>query len=170
MTEVTTAAIKSNMPKPAARAFGPPNYEIPKSELPSMGIPEALRETAEKGVAQAKDTYENRVELLARMCGPQQNEIRRRFHRHQFLAVFEGRVGIGMGDLNDLEVVVCGALGGGRISVLEEACCLLCCHLRFDRAEQNTHRTRPEGDNRDRRAAQGQRNQGVQQQGCLTSG
>jgi phasin len=58
MTEVTTAAIKSNTPKPAARAFGPPNYEIPKSELPSMGIPEALRETAEKGVAQAKDTYE----------------------------------------------------------------------------------------------------------------
>jgi len=58
MTEVTTAAIKSNTPKPAARAFGPPNYEIPKSELPSMGIPEALRETPEKGVAQGKDTYE----------------------------------------------------------------------------------------------------------------
>ena len=58
MTEVTTAATKSNTAKPAARAFGPPNYEIPKSELPSMGIPEALRETAEKGVAQAKDSYE----------------------------------------------------------------------------------------------------------------
>ena len=58
MTEVTTAATKSNLAKPAARAFGPPNYEIPKSELPSMGIPDALRETADKGVAQAQDTYE----------------------------------------------------------------------------------------------------------------
>jgi hypothetical protein len=58
MTEVTTAATKSNTANPAARAFGPSNYEIPKSGLPSMGTPEALRETAEKGVAQAKDTYE----------------------------------------------------------------------------------------------------------------
>jgi len=58
MTEFTTAATKSNTANPAARAFGPSNYEIPKSGLPSMGTPEALRETAEKGVAQAKDTYE----------------------------------------------------------------------------------------------------------------
>lgn len=58
MTEVTTAATKSNTANPAARAFGPSNYEIPKSGLPSMGTPEALRETGEKGVAQAKDTCE----------------------------------------------------------------------------------------------------------------
>jgi phasin len=42
MTEVSTAASKSNTAKPTARAFGPSNYE----------------EIAEKGVAQAKDTYE----------------------------------------------------------------------------------------------------------------
>src|SRR6266849_5047325 len=58
MTEVTTAAARSNTAKPAARAFGPPKYEIPKWDLPSMEIPEALRETAEKGLAQAKDTCE----------------------------------------------------------------------------------------------------------------
>src|SRR5260370_16862129 len=58
MTEVTTAAAKSNTAKPAARAFGPPKYEIPKWDLPRMEIPEALRETAEKGLAQAKDTCE----------------------------------------------------------------------------------------------------------------
>jgi phasin len=42
MTEVSTAASKSNAAKPRARAFGPSNYE----------------EITEKGVAQAKDTYE----------------------------------------------------------------------------------------------------------------
>jgi phasin len=58
MTEVTTAAAKSNTAKPAARAFGPPKYEIPKWDLPRMEIPEALRETAEKGLARAKDNCE----------------------------------------------------------------------------------------------------------------
>src|SRR5580704_17542270 len=56
MTEVTTAATKSNTANPAARAFGAPNYEIPKLDLPNMEVPEAVREIAEKGVAQAKDT------------------------------------------------------------------------------------------------------------------
>jgi phasin len=56
MTEVTTAAAKSNTAKPAVRAFGAPNYEIPKLDLPNMEVPEAVREIAEKGVAQAKDT------------------------------------------------------------------------------------------------------------------
>jgi phasin len=58
MTEVTTAAAQSNTAKPTARAFGPPNYEIPKWDLPGVEIPEGLCETAEKGVAQAKDTCE----------------------------------------------------------------------------------------------------------------
>ena len=56
MTEVTTAAAKSNTAKPAVRAFGAPNYEIPKLDLPNMEVPEAVREIAEKGIAQAKDT------------------------------------------------------------------------------------------------------------------
>ena len=56
MTEVTTAAAKSNTAKPAVRAFGAPNYEIPKLDLPNMEVPEAVRAIAEKGVAQAKDT------------------------------------------------------------------------------------------------------------------
>jgi len=42
MNEVGTTTSKSNTAKPTARAFGPSNYE----------------EIAEKGVAQAKDTYE----------------------------------------------------------------------------------------------------------------
>jgi hypothetical protein len=59
----------------------------------------------------------HRLELLACMRGRQLNELRRRFHRQQFIGVVKGSVGIGTGNLNDLEVVVCGALGGGRIGV-----------------------------------------------------
>jgi phasin len=48
MSDVTTAATK----------FNPLGYEMPKFDLPSMEMPEALRETAEKAVAQAKETCE----------------------------------------------------------------------------------------------------------------
>jgi len=41
------------------------------------------------------------------------------------MGVFKGGVGIGTGDLNDLEVVVCGALGGRRIGAFEEVRCFL---------------------------------------------
>jgi len=58
MTEVATAAIKAKAAKPNAAPFGLPNYETPKFDLPKMEMPEAFREMAEKGVAQAKDTYE----------------------------------------------------------------------------------------------------------------
>jgi phasin len=54
MSDVTTAATKSN----SSRAFDPLGYEMPKFDLPSMEMPEALRETAEKAVAQAKDNCE----------------------------------------------------------------------------------------------------------------
>jgi phasin len=54
MTEAnfTTAA------KPAAPLFELPKFELPKFDLPKVEVPEAMREFAEKGVAQAKDAYE----------------------------------------------------------------------------------------------------------------
>ncbi len=58
MTEATTAAAKAKTAKFSASPFGLPNYEMPKFDLPKMEVPEAFREIAEKGVAQAKDTYE----------------------------------------------------------------------------------------------------------------
>jgi len=58
MTEVTAATTKAKTAKHAASPFGLPKYEIPNSDLPNMEMPEAFREIAEKGVAQAKDTYE----------------------------------------------------------------------------------------------------------------
>jgi hypothetical protein len=68
MTEVTTAAAKSD----TARAFGPPKYEIPKWDLPRMEIPDALRETAEKGLAQAKDNCEK-----AKLAAEQATDLRK---------------------------------------------------------------------------------------------
>jgi phasin len=56
MTETTTATTKAKTAKYIASSFGLP--EMPKFEMPNMEMPEAFREMAEKGVAQAKDTCE----------------------------------------------------------------------------------------------------------------
>src|SRR5215208_1422039 len=46
-------------PKPAkAAATVIPMFEMPKFDMPKMEVPAALREFAEKGVAQSKATYE----------------------------------------------------------------------------------------------------------------
>ena len=58
MTDATTGANKAKTAKHSASPFGMPNYEMPKFDLPKMEMPEAFREMAEKGVAQAKDSYE----------------------------------------------------------------------------------------------------------------
>jgi phasin len=62
MTETPTAATKAKMTKHATSSFdmpdyGIPKFEIPKFDLPNMEMPEAFRDIAEKGVAQARDTY-----------------------------------------------------------------------------------------------------------------
>ena len=44
--------------KPATGAFEMPKFEMPKFEIPKVEMPAAFREFAERGVAQAKDTYE----------------------------------------------------------------------------------------------------------------
>lgn len=44
--------------KPAVAGFEMPKFEIPSFEMPKMDVPVAVREFAEKGVAQAKDAYE----------------------------------------------------------------------------------------------------------------
>jgi hypothetical protein len=46
------------------------------------------------------------------MRGRQLNELRRGLHSQQLMGVVKGAVGICTGDLDDLAVVVCGALRG----------------------------------------------------------
>ena len=57
MTEATTAApeMKTAMPTDANEM---PKFERPKFDMPKFEMPAALREFAERGIAQAKDTNE----------------------------------------------------------------------------------------------------------------
>ena len=57
MAETTTAPrVKTS--KPTTGAFDMSKFEMPKFEIPNVEMPAAFREFAERGVAQAKDTYE----------------------------------------------------------------------------------------------------------------
>ena len=59
MAEATTAnAPKVKTTKPVGSPFEMPKFEMPKFEIPKVEMPAAFREFAERGVAQAKDTYE----------------------------------------------------------------------------------------------------------------
>ena len=57
MAEATTAQ-KVKSTKPPAVAFEMPKFELSKFDMPKVEMPAAFRELAERGVAQAKDTYE----------------------------------------------------------------------------------------------------------------
>ena len=56
MAEATIANPKPKTSKPGA--FEMPKFEMPKFDMPKVEMPAAFREFAERGVAQAKDTYE----------------------------------------------------------------------------------------------------------------
>jgi len=58
MAEATTSTPPKMKSKPASSAFEMPKFEMPKFEIPKVEMPAAFREFAERGVAQAKDTYE----------------------------------------------------------------------------------------------------------------
>src|ERR1700756_5894369 len=57
MAKAATAP-KAKTSKPVTGAFEMPKFEMPKFEIPKVEMPAAFREFAERGVAQAKDTYE----------------------------------------------------------------------------------------------------------------
>jgi len=59
MTEANSVTIKAESEKRASSSFGLPNSEIPKFDLSKMEMPAAFREFADRGVAQARNTYEN---------------------------------------------------------------------------------------------------------------
>ena len=59
MTVATTANTKAKTEKHSDSSFGLPNSELPKIDLLKMEAPAAFRELADKGVAQARNTYEN---------------------------------------------------------------------------------------------------------------
>jgi phasin len=58
MADATTATPPKMKSKPASNPFEMPKFEMPKFDIPKVEMPAAFREFAERGVAQAKDTYE----------------------------------------------------------------------------------------------------------------
>jgi len=58
MAEATTTTPPKAKSKPASSPFEMPKFEMPKFDIPKVEMPAAFREFAERGVAQAKDTYE----------------------------------------------------------------------------------------------------------------
>jgi phasin len=58
MAEAANSAPKAKPTKPITSAFEMPKFELPKFDMPKVEMPAAFREFAERGVAQAKDTYE----------------------------------------------------------------------------------------------------------------
>src|ERR1700740_1782493 len=56
MAEATIATPKAKTTK--SGPFDMPKFEMPKFDMPKVEMPAAFREFAERGVAQAKDTYE----------------------------------------------------------------------------------------------------------------
>lgn len=53
------ADVSQNQPKAKTKptSFETPKFEMPKYDMPQMEVPAAMREFAEKGIAQAKDNY-----------------------------------------------------------------------------------------------------------------
>ena len=61
MAETTSATTPKGKPKPVAiGAAGSelPKFEMPRFEMPKFEVPTAVREFAEKGIAQARENYE----------------------------------------------------------------------------------------------------------------
>ena len=57
MAEATTAP-RAKTTKPVTTGFEMPKFEIPKFDMPKVEMPATFREMAERGVAQAKESYE----------------------------------------------------------------------------------------------------------------
>src|SRR5579862_906252 len=71
------------------------------------------------------------IELLAHLRCRQLNKLRRALHTQQFMGVVKGGARVGAGNLDKLEIVVCGPLGNGCIGILEQVGCFLAGHLRL---------------------------------------
>jgi hypothetical protein len=62
----------------------------------------------------------NDFELFPHVRRQQLDEFRRGLHTQQLMGVVKGGASVGTGNLDKLEIVVCGALGNGRIGVFEQ--------------------------------------------------
>ena len=166
MAEATTAP-KVKTSKPAASSFEMPKFEMPKFEIPKVEMPAAFREFAERGVAQAKDTYEK-----MKAAAEEATDVL----ETTYSTASKGASEYGLKVIEATRVNTNAAFDFfGELMTAKspsEVIELSSAHARkqfeiADRAEQGTRRAGAEGRDRDRRADQERHEQGVQQ-GRLT--
>ena len=81
MTEVTARTTKAKTAKYAPTPSAPPTHATAKSDLPRMETPQALREMAAKGVADAEATHEK-----AKVAAEQASGV----HKNNYTTVAKG--------------------------------------------------------------------------------
>ena len=159
-TEVYTAKTKS---KSAAAAFEMPKFEMPKFEVPKMEVPAAFREIAEKSVSQAKEAYEkmrSATEEATDMIEDTYATASKGASDYGLKCIEMARANTNaaLDFFSDLMTVKSLS---EAVEIVDRACAQAVRDAH--RAEQGPRRARPEGRNRDRRAGQGRRHQGVQE-------
>ena len=169
MAEATTTTPPKMKSKPASSPFEMPKFEMPKFEIPKVEMPAAFREFAERGVAQAKDTYEKMKAVAEEATDVLETT---------YSTASKGASDYGMKMIEAARVNTNAAFDyAGELlaaKTFSEVIELSSAHARkqfeaLDQAEQGTRRAGAEGRDRHRRADQERHEQGVRQ-GRLTGG
>ena len=162
MAEATIAAPKAKPTKPMTGAFEMPKFEMPKFDMPKVEMPAAFREFAERGVAQAKDTYEK-----MKAAAEEATDVL----ETTYSTATKGASDYGLKVIEVARTNTNAAFDfAGEVmaaKTLSEVVELTSAHARkqFEtliRAEQGAQRAGAEGCDRDRRADQERHEQGVQ--------
>ena len=163
MAEATIAAPKVKTNKPVTGAFEMPKFEMPKFDMPKVEMPAAFREFAERGVAQAKDTYEK-----MKAAAEEATDVL----ETTYSTATKGASDYGLKVIEVARINTNAAFDfAGEImaaKTLSEVVELTSAHARkqfeaLTAAEQGTRRTGAEGRDRDGGADQERHEQGVQQ-------
>ena len=160
MAEATIAPPKAKTAK--AGAFEMPKFEMPKFDMPKVEMPAAFREFAERGVAQAKDTYEKMkaaAEEATDVLETTYSTATKGASDYGLKVIEVARTNTNAAFDFAGEMMAAKTLSEDDGTV-ERPCAQAVRDP--DGAEQGTDRAGPEGRHRDRRAAQGRHEQGLQ--------
>ncbi len=147
----------------SSSAFELPKFEMPKFELPKMEVPAAFREMAEKSVSQAKENYEK-----MKVAAEQATDV----IEDTYATASKGASDYGLKFIEAARENANASFDFATklmtVKSFSEMVELATAHARkqFEicyRADQGPHRAGAEGRDRDRRAGQGERHQGVQE-------
>ena len=167
MPETTTAKAKAKHAAANVNFDSPefPSSRSPSSTCPKMEVPAAFREFAEKGVSQAKDNWEKMKAATEEATDLLEDS---------YATAAKGASDYGLKLIEVARANTNAAFDFASefmaVKSFSEVVELSTAHARkqFDalsRADQGAHRARPEGRDREQRAAQGRRHQRLQEGG-----